>query len=131
MARIHGRKGALYVDPTGSAAASPVAFLTKWTLPRNTDKIDATSCDDNNKFYMAGFPDSQGSYAGWYDDATAQLYTAASDGIARKFYLYPSRLDNTKYWFGTATFDQTVEGGVSEVVAISGSFAAASDIIKV
>lgn len=131
MARIHGRGGTLYVDPTGSAAASPLAFLTKWTLPRAVDLVEVTACGDGNKTYVSGLPDSKGSVAGWYDDSSAQLYTAASDGIARKFYLYPDGTNSAKYWFGSAFFDETVTGGVSEAVSFSGNFGAASNIIKV
>ena len=131
MARLSGRKGKLYVDMAGGGSASPVAFLSKWSLPRATDKIEVSSFDDSGKAFVAGLPDSQGSYGGWYDDASAQLYTAASDGLPRKFYLYPSVLDTTKYWFGTAFFDQTVESDVGGAISVSGGFAAASDIIKV
>ena len=73
----------------------------------------------------------QGTYAGFYDNATVQMYTAATDGIARSFYLYPTTAATTQYWFGTAIFDMDIDGSVDGAVAISGSFAAATGATKI
>ena len=78
--------------------AEPVAFLTKWDINFSTDKIDQTAFGDLNKIYTAGLPDASGSFEGWYDDATVQTYTAATDGIARPFYLYPDNSSTGKYF---------------------------------
>lgn len=131
MARIHGRKGKMYVDLAGGGSASPVAFLTKWSIDFVIEKVDVTSQDDGNKVYVAGLPDAKGAYNGWYDTATPQLYTAATDGIARNIYLYPTTANNGQYWFGTAIFDFSTATGSGEAQAISGAWAAASLISKV
>lgn len=132
MARIHGRRGRLYVGlASGSATAEPVTFLNAWSVKFETDKDEVTAFGDTNKVYNSGLPDSQGDFAGFYDDATPQLYTAASDGAARKFYLYPNTDTATQYWFGTAIFDFNVEGDVGSSVKVSGSWAAASNVAKV
>lgn len=131
MARIHGRAGTMYVGIASGGVAEPVAFLTKWSLSNSVDNADVTAFGDVNKVYVAGLPDASGSYAGWYDDATAQLYTASADGVARKFYLYASRANPTQYFFGTGLFDFSVETGVDGGVAISGDFQAASSVLKV
>jgi hypothetical protein len=80
--------------------------------------------------YVAGLPDSSGTFAGFYDSATAQLYTAATDGVARKFYLYPDTADAI-YWFGTALFDFSVSTAVDGAVTVSGNWNAASIVSKV
>lgn len=132
MARIHGRKGRLYVGiASDSATAEPVAYLNKWSLDSKTDKLDVTAFGDSNKVYAAGLPDAGGSFSGFYDTATAQLYTASADGLARKFYLYPTTDTATTYWFGTGLFDMSVSGGVDEAVTINGSYQAASNVTKV
>lgn len=131
MGRIHGRSGRLYVGIASGGTAEPIAFLTKWTTEFSTDKVDVTAMGDNNKTYVSGLPDAKGSVNGWYDDATAQLYTAAQDGVARKFYEYPSITNNGQYIFGTAIFDFSINGGVEEAVAISASWAAASAVTKI
>jgi hypothetical protein len=91
-----------------------------------------TALGDGNKIYVAGLPDSQGSISGWYDDATVQTYTAATDGVARKFYLYPDIVnDPAQYWFGTILPDFSLDGGVSDALAFAGDWNAGSNILKV
>lgn len=131
MARIHGRNGALYAGIASGGTAEPIAFLSGWSISFEVDKADVTAFGDTNKTYVSGLPDASGDFSGFYDDATAQLYTAASDGVSRKFYLYPSRLTNGQYFFGTALFDFKVDGDVGDSVKLSGSWAAASGIAKV
>jgi hypothetical protein len=129
---IHGRKGRLYVGvASDSAAAEPIANLNKWMISFKTDRVDVTSFGDTNKVKVAGLPDASGSFGGFYDTASPQLYTAATDGLARRFYLYPTNATTTTYWFGTAFFDFDAEGAVDGSVNISGSFDAASSVAKV
>lgn len=131
MSRLHGRSGRLYVNITSGGTAEPIAFLNKWTINFTTDKVDVTAFGDTNKVKVSGLPDATGSYAGFYDDSTAQLYTASQDGVARKFYLYPSNSNTAQYWYGTALFDFSADGGVSDAIAVSGSFDAAGAITKI
>lgn len=132
MARLAARNGRLYVGlASGSAAAEPVAFISKWTFAGASDTFDVTALGDANKTYVAGLPDAQGTFNGFYDDATVQTYTAASDGVARSFYLYPDTPATSDYWFGTAFFDFSAEGDVGGSVTISGSWKAATNVSKV
>jgi hypothetical protein len=131
LARLSGQKGALYVAIASGGTAERIAFLTQWSMNFATDKTDVTSFDDVNKTYVSGKPDAQGTFQGWYDDATAQTYTAATDGVARKFYLYPDREVTTKYWFGTGLFDFNASGQQDGAISITGAFAAASAVAKV
>jgi hypothetical protein len=132
MAAIHGRKGRLYAGvASDTATAEPIANLTNWTLDAATDKADVTAFGANNKSYVSGIPDAQGTFTGFYDTASAQLYTAATDGLARKMYLYPTNASEGTYWFGTALFDFSINTAVDGAVAISGSWAAATAVSKV
>lgn len=132
MARIHGRSGRAYVGlANASATAEPVTFLDQWSISFATDNVEVTAFGDSNKVYVAGLPDASGSFHGFYDDATAQLYTAATDGIARKFYLYPSTGDTGEYFFGTAIFDFNVSSSVSGAVEVNGDWQAATIVSKV
>lgn len=133
MARLHGRSGNLYVGlATTTSAAEAVAFLSKWQITFDTDDVDVTAFGDTNKTYVSGLPDVGGNFSGFYDDATVQTYTAATDGASRRFYLYPKTPSTAgPYWFGTAVFDFTVEGDVNGPVAVSGNFKAASLVTKV
>lgn len=132
MSRIHGRKGQLYVGlASDTAVATPVTFLSSWSIDFATDKVDVTAFGDTNKVYVSGLPDASGSFGGFYDDATAQLYTASQDGLARRFYLYPTNADTGDYWYGTALFDFSSSGAVSDAVTVSGNWAAASPVLQV
>lgn len=129
MARVHGRRGRLYAAIASGGTAEPIAFLTNWTLDLSTDKVEVTSFGDSNKTYVAGLPDSSGTYSGYYDTATEQLYTAATDGVARAFYLYPDT-DDGDYFSGSAFFDFSVSTAVDGAVSISGSFSASTTVAK-
>ncbi len=61
----------------------------------------------------------------------AQTYTAATDGLARKMYLYPDKNLATQYWFGTILPDFSIDSDVGAAMTVSASWAAASPIIKV
>ena len=122
MARIAGRNGRLYANITSGGTAEPITFLNNWSINFVTDKIEVTGFGDTTKTYVASLPDASGDYAGFYDDGTNQFYTAAVDGVARKFYLYPSTSTNGQYWFGTAIFDFSVNAAVDGAVQVTGSW---------
>ncbi len=131
MAKIAGRRGRVYVGlASDSASAEPVAYLNQWSLNGSSEQLDATSFGDLTKTYVLGLPDAQGSFAGFYDNASDQLYTASQDGLARKTYLYPDNNSTGTYWFGTAFWDFSIDVPVAGVVSISGSFVAATPLIK-
>lgn len=131
MARIAGRSGALYMNLTSGGTPEPVAYLNHWSLNFASSNIEVTAFGDVSKVYVSGLPDFQGSYAGFYDTATVQTYTAAVDGVARKFYLYPVSATTGQYWFGTAIFDMAIDGTVDGAVSINGNMAASSVAAKV
>lgn len=132
MARIHGRRGRLYAGiASDTAAAEPVTFLDKYSIDFTVDKVDVTCFGESTKVYVAGIADASGSFSGFYDNATAQLFTAATDGLARKTYIYPDTSSSTTYFFGTALFDFNVSTGTAEASSVSGSWSAASAFTKV
>lgn len=131
MGRIAGRNAAIYLGATTSAAASPVTFQNTWSMNFTSEKIDVTAFGESTKTYVAGIADAAGEFSGFYDDATPQTYTAAIDGLSRRFYLYPSSLTPGQYFFGTVFADMSVNGAVAGAVEVSASWNAASAISKV
>lgn len=132
MSRIHGRRGRIYIGiASDTATAEPLPFQASWSLNFVTEKAEVTAFGDSNKTYVAGLPDASGEFSGFYDDATVQTYTAATDGLARKFYLYPSTANTGQYWFGTVLPDFSVNAAVNGPVAVSATWNAASAIAKV
>lgn len=131
MGRLAGRNGRVYMALASGGVAAPVAFQASWSINFTTNKIDVTVMGDSNKTYVSGLPDAQGQFAGFYDDSTVQTYTAATDGVARAFYLYPTINNTGQYFFGTILPDMTIDSGVDGAIAVSASWAAASIISKV
>lgn len=131
MARRHGRNGRLYANLTSGGTAEPVAFLKSWKLDFTTDQQDVTAFGDTGHVYVTGLPDVKGSFDGFFDDATTQTYTAATDGIARKVYLYWDLTnDPTSCFFGTAFLDFSVDTAVDGPVKVAGNLTAAGPWLK-
>lgn len=131
MGRIAGRNAVIYLGATTSAAASPITFQNTWSMNFTSDKIDVTAFGETTKTYVAGIADAQGEFAGFYDDSTPQTYTAAIDGLSRRFYLYPSSLNTAQYFFGTVFADMSINAAVAGATEVSASWNAASSIAKV
>jgi hypothetical protein len=124
MAVYHGKKGVVYMSTSGSGAATNVIKLTQWSLNMTTDKVEVTSFGDTNKTYVQGLKDTQGALAGFYDDTEAKPFQAADSADGVKLYLYPSADAPTKYWYGPAWVDVSVDTGVAGAVALNGNFSA-------
>lgn len=132
MSRRHGRNGRIYLALASNGTAQPLDFTAKWSFSAVTDKDEVTALGDGNKIYVAGLPDASGDFSGFWDDATAYTYTAASDGVPRPFYLYPDLVnDAAKYWFGTIIVDYKADGDVAAAIKVAASWVAASKIISV
>ena len=130
MSRIHGRNGIAYVGVNPGDVASPMAFLSDWSINFTVAKVDVTCMGDQNLIWVAGLPDASGDFSGFYDTATAQTYVAASDGQPRNFYLYPSNLGalGGEYFFGYILPDYAITGGVAAAVSLKSTWNAASRV---
>jgi hypothetical protein len=131
VSRIAGRNGRIYIALASGGTAEPLNFVAKWSLDFSTPKFDMTAMGDVNQVSGSGLPAAKGSFSGFYDNATVQTYTAATDGVARKFYLYPDLGTATQYWFGTVFPDMKIDSDVAGPVAMSAAFESASGLAKV
>lgn len=124
--RRHGRNGRLYAGIASGGTAEPLFFLKTWTFTYATDQQDVTAFGDGNKVYVTGLPDGKVTFNGFWDDSSNDMYTAATDGLKRKFYLYADFSNKPgTYWFGEAFFDFNAGGDVAGAVTISGNLTAA------
>ena len=132
MARIAGRRGRVYLGVTTGAAASPLTAVATWSIDQTQDTIDVTAMGDENRQYVADLSDVTGGFSGFYDDAATgtELYAAATDGLSRKFYLYPDLSSATKYYHGTVLIESLdSDGGVGSAVTANATWKAASAVI--
>jgi hypothetical protein len=130
MARVGGRFGRLYLGATTAAAASPVPFIGSWSLSAATDKIDVTAMGDTGKVVVAGLPDQNGEFGGFFDDASNILYDAAIDGLDRAFYLYATSNTTQNYWYGRIFVDASFSASVDGAVEMTGTWAASGAITR-
>lgn len=127
MARKHGKTGKVYMAPASGEAVN-VASLSSWSLNMSTDSVDVTAFNDANKVSVVGLPDLSGSFSGFWDTADSTVFSAArsaNSGTAVKIYIYPDGTDTTKYAYGTAFVDASIQGSVNGAVEISANFKAA------
>ena len=130
--RFHGRFGRVYIGlASDTATAEPLPFVATWSMSGTTEKIDVTAMGDTSKVVVAGLPDAAGEVGGFMDDAAAPLYTMATDGLARKTYIYPKITVPGSYWFGTAFWDASYNSGVNGAGEFSGTWAAATSFQRV
>lgn len=127
--RHHGRNAQIYISVTNGAAASPCLFQAAWSLNKTVDKDDVTAFGDTNKTYVAGIPDASGDFSGFWDDFTAQTYTAATDGLSRTMYLYPDiTVSPNVYFFGNILPDWSADGAIGGAINVKSTWNAAGNI---
>lgn len=85
--KLHGKNGAIYVGGAKGSGGIKFAAKTEWTLQRNRDYVDATVFGDENKTYLAGLPNVQGTFSGFLDVSGDILLNSATSG-AQSIYLY-------------------------------------------
>lgn len=124
MARYHGKKGVVYISISSTAVAVAAVALNRWTLSMPTDKVEVTAFQDLNKRYVQGLPDASGELSGFWDDTSDQLYDAGRSADGVNLYLYPSADAPSKYWYGPAWVDFSIEVGNDAAVTISAAWVA-------
>ena len=126
MAHYHGRRGLVYMAAAGAPAAS-VAHLNHWTLDQPVDFAEITAFGDRNKQYVGGIPDCKGTFEGSWDDTDDTLYDLMNGTGGVVMYLYPSSLVLTKYWYGNAWTDFSIDVSAADAVKVSANWAAKDD----
>src|SRR6188768_3691303 len=122
-----GRTGLVYIAIESSTGVGTLCVsLNSWTINKATDKYDVTSFGDSNKTYVQGLPDVQGTISGFWNDAETKPFAGAASTNGVKLYLYPDSTALTKYAYGIAWLDASIETPVSGAVTLSANFAAAN-----
>lgn len=124
MAPYHGKTGVVYMSTSASGTAVNVVFLSEWSVDFKTDYDETTAFGDPNKTYVQGLKDVSGSFSGFWDSATDQLFDAADSSDGVKVYLYPASGVPTAYFAGPAWVNASIKVGVSGAITISGDFKA-------
>lgn len=126
--KLHGKNGAIYLGGAKGSGGVKVAAKSEWTLQRNRDYVDATVFGDENKTYLAGLPNVQGTFAGFLDVSGDLILNAATSG-AQDIYLYADDDPNSitsvvLVAHGPGLIDANVNATNTDGVRISGEFRA-------
>lgn len=130
MARYHGSKGQIKMDPAGGSTVAIVASLNAWTLDQARDKVDVTAFGDTNKQYVQGLPDVKGTLGGWFDESDLNLFDVAAGDVAAFLHLIPSTLIPTYLWKGLAFLDASINVSATGAVSISSNFVGAGPWVR-
>lgn len=125
MARYHGKKGRVMMSTSLAGTAVKVNNVKSYSLSFETEKVDVTAMEDANKVYVQGLPDVSGDLTFEWDDADSTLYDASISADGVKMYIYPSADALTRYFYGTAWVDYSLEQAQDSSVNGSASFSAA------
>lgn len=125
MSRYAGRKGRVMMSTSGSGTAVTVLNITSFSINFETEKIDVTAFGDPNKVYVQGLPDVDGEFSFFWDDSDPTLYQASRSADGVKLYIYPSEDALSRYFYGPAWTDFSIESDVNGAVQGSVSFSAA------
>ena len=127
MARIHGKKGDVMLDPTGGATPVTLASCDSWSLDLTKDRVDVTCFQDTNKQTVVGLPSYSGSLSGAWDSATTpeELFAVVFGDVAAMIHLIPTTLEPTFLFKGLGNLDATIDCPAKGAVTWSGKFDAA------
>lgn len=127
MARRHGSKGSVLIDPAGGTTYVAVAAINAWSLDQTRDTVDVTAMGDTNKQYVVGLPDTKGTFGAWWDDASspAAIFDVAGGETPVGLKLLPSSLSASIFFSGLAYLDASINVPATGAIDISGNWVAA------
>ena len=128
MARIHGSRGGVSMDPAGGTTYVAVADLNSWNLSLSKDKVDVTAFLDTNKQKVLGLPDFSGTIGGFWNSATSPaLFDSILGNVDVGLKLIMDTADSTHFFSGLAFLDGNISVDSNGAVTIGTSFEAAGN----
>lgn len=129
MARIHGNRGQVLMDPAGGVTYVAVANVDSWDLDMDRDIVDVTAFGDTNKQSVLGLPNYGGSLTWFYSGPTAGVLIDAMLGsVAVGLKLVPDLLDiATNFFTGLAYLSGNIKVSAKGAVTGSSKFVAAGN----
>ena len=129
MARQHGYKGDVMIDPTGSTVYASVASVRSWTGDFTRDAVDATCFGDASKLTLMGLRNAKGSLEFVWDPTTtpAEIITVAFGDAAVALKLVPSTLTATTFFSGPAYLDASLNVSYDGVITGTANWTGAGD----
>jgi len=129
MARQHGYKGEVAIDPTGASTYAPVASVKSWTGDFTRDAVDATCFGDLSKQTLMGLRNAKGVIEFVWDPTTTpdDIFAIAFGDTPVALKLVPSTLTATAFFSGLAYLDASINVQVDGVITGSANWTGAGD----
>ncbi len=135
--RIHGRHG--QVSLADDSPEVVLGSLNHWTGNFARDYVEVTCFGDDEKQWVPGLPNREGTLAGFYDldvaspiaGASLALFEAAEGDTPVTLKLVPSTLDLSHFWSGLAYLDVSIDVAVNGAVTLSGNWKGAGTWTRV
>jgi hypothetical protein len=119
-----GRNGQVKYDAAGNTPVEIVS-LNNWKLDLKTEKINVTCFGDQNKVYVPGMKDLNGTFAGFWNSDELTLFEAADVDTPGLLELIPNSTEPTFKWSGLAYMDASIDTAVEGAPSVQGTFMAA------
>jgi len=110
-----GKNGLIYISGTELSVANA------WSIAINQPAGAYAIFGDKWMRQDVAINDWSGSVAGYHDQDSKQLQTAATAGVAVALLIYPKRTDLTTYYSGSAVFSFSSDGAVGAGPVTGGS----------
>jgi len=128
MARIHGNRGQIKMDPLGGSSVVTVADMNGWTLDTKKERAVVTSFGDTNVTRVTGLPDYTGTFSGLWNAASSPVLFDVIFGTVNPFlHLIPDTSAPTYLFKGLANIDGGIKVSATGAVTIDGSWDAAGN----
>jgi hypothetical protein len=129
MARIHGKKGDVLIDPTGGATPTSLASCNSFELNTAKDLVDVTCFQDANRQVVMGLPSYDGTMTGFWDSTTTpeQLFAVIFSDVPAMIHLVPNTVEPTFLFKGLGYLDGSISCSATGAVSWSSKFAASGN----
>lgn len=114
MSNIHGKNAVIYLGAAGAAAIN-ISEMADWSLDMDVATAETSQLNQTWKEFVKGMLGYSFTFNGNFNPASVQLWNAVVSSVAEKWYLYPSILVTTSYYYGTAwiQFNKIAAGSTS------------------
>lgn len=132
MARIHGNRGQIKMDPTGGASPVTIASVDSWDLDLGKDRVDVTCFGDTNKQTVVGLPSYSGTMSGCYDSTTTPtaVFDVILGVVAPMIHLIMDTVAPTYLFKGLGNLDGSISVSATGAVKWKAKFDAAGPWVQ-
>ena len=127
MARIHGNRGEVLIDPTGGATPVAVASVDSFSISLSRARVDVTCFQDTNTQSVSGLPSYSGDISGAFDVDTTpdEIFACVFSPTPVMLKLVPDKVTPTYFFTGLANLDADLKTSAKSAVTWSGKWDAA------